>query len=108
MPQPPLPDQLRWIPGAVANLTANHGIDSRNALAKVLNCGRSAIYESFNEDWSGTATITILVRMCRRFGVPMHHLVIEPCVEQRHYILDGATGKTAGKPAGGRKGGSAA
>ncbi|OBG87452.1 hypothetical protein A5699_01540 [Mycobacterium sp. E802] len=70
--------QIRWIPQAVENLLHNHDIQTRNELAKVLGVGRSTVYDAFDDDWSGNASIKVLAAMAGHFRVPLARLVTEP------------------------------
>lgn len=75
---PAKPHTLRWIPESVSNLMHNNGIRDRQELAAATGLSRATIYRAFNNDWSGTATGTVLAEIAGQFRVPLAHLVVEP------------------------------
>lgn len=75
------PDNLYWMPQAVANVMCRNGIESRNALAIRTGIPRSTIRDAFDEDWSGVATGPMIARLAATFGVRMSDLVVEPAVQ---------------------------
>jgi hypothetical protein len=56
----------------------NNGIRTREQLAQHTRMSRATIYRVFAADWSGTATLTALVRMAYCLRVPLAALVKEP------------------------------
>jgi hypothetical protein len=76
MDQPP--SDLYWSPDSVADILHNNGIRTREQLAQRTRMSRATIYRIFDADWSGTATLTVLVRMAYCFRVPLAALVNEP------------------------------
>ncbi|MGH3954441.1 MAG: hypothetical protein ACRDTI_10440 [Mycobacterium sp.] len=73
-----LPDELSWIPQAVENAMYRNGIESRNVLIQRSGLTKRAVYGSFNDDWSGTATGPVLARIAALLRVRMSDLVVEP------------------------------
>jgi transcriptional regulator with XRE-family HTH domain len=57
---------------------ARNAITNRTQLAKRLGLPTSRVTEAFNEDWSGRATIRLLYRLRREFGVDIGLLVEQP------------------------------
>ena len=56
----------------------NDAIRTREELAQHTGMSRAAIYRVSDADRSGTATLTVLVRMACCFRVPLAALVKEP------------------------------
>jgi hypothetical protein len=73
-----LPNDLHWRPDSVANILHNNGICTREQLAQRTTMSRATIYRVFDAGWSGTATLTVLVRMAYCFRAPLAALVKEP------------------------------
>jgi hypothetical protein len=72
---------LHWQPEAVANLMAHNKIDNRCELSKRLRgygITRATIYRTFDTDWGGRATGTMLAVLAHFFRVPLAQLVAEP------------------------------
>jgi len=69
---------LYWISESVANILHRNGIHTRDELAKRLDIRRATIYRNFNADWSGRATMVVLVRAAAVFKVSLGALVKEP------------------------------
>ncbi|ASR87425.1 Cro protein [Mycobacterium phage Nicholasp3] len=69
---------IRWIPEAVQNLLHNNDILTRTELAKALGVARSTVYRTFDEDWSGEPSMTMLATMAGHFRVPLNRIVTEP------------------------------
>lgn len=57
---------------------ARNAIANRTQLAKRLGLPTSRVTEAFNEDWSGRATIKLLYRLRREFGIDIGLLVDQP------------------------------
>lgn len=75
---PAVKHELNWIPENVAKIMRRNKINNRTDLAIATGLGRSTIYKAFNEDWSGTATHTVLAHIAGQFKVSLTHLVHEP------------------------------
>lgn len=73
-----LPDELEWIPQAVANAMYRNGIESRNILIQRSGLSKRAVYEAFDREWSGVATGPVLARVAALLRVRMSDLVVEP------------------------------
>ncbi|WP_206429596.1 helix-turn-helix domain-containing protein [Mycolicibacterium nivoides] len=69
---------IRWIPDAVQNLLHNHDILTRTELANTLGVARSTVYRTFDDDWSGEPSMTMLAKMAGHFRVPLNRIVTEP------------------------------
>lgn len=74
--------ELRWRAEVISKLASSNKIDGRSNFAKALGLGRSTIYESFDEQWRGTATSRVLAHVAGRFNVPISRLVIDPRVKE--------------------------
>jgi hypothetical protein len=72
-----LPSSRYWIPDSVANILHSDGVRTRAELASRIDLGRSIVYRCFAEDWSGRATMTVLVRAAAVFGVPLAKSKVE-------------------------------
>lgn len=76
--------KLHWIPDAVANVLGRNGIHTRNKLATELRgVSRTAVYDTFDEGWSGEANNRVLAQMAGQFDVRLSDLVVEPAVVAR-------------------------
>jgi hypothetical protein len=77
---------LRWIPGSIANILHDNGIDTREELANAAGLALSTVYKIFPADaepqWSGWATDTTLYALAYTFNVPLSRLVYEPAAER--------------------------
>ncbi|ALF00347.1 Cro protein [Mycobacterium phage Archie] len=60
------------------NLLHNHDILTRTELANALGVARSTVYRTFDDDWSGEPSMTMLARMAGHFRVPLNRIVTEP------------------------------
>jgi hypothetical protein len=85
-------DEFPWIPHVIANVMSRNGIRSRTQLAKRLGVYTSVVTEAFDEDWSGRATIKLLWRLRREFGVDIGLLVAQPATSTVLPTTRSATG----------------
>lgn len=72
---------LHWRPESIADIMRDNGIRTRGQLASRLDprgIGKVTVYRSFNEEWSGVATCTLITAIAKEFGASLAQLVTEP------------------------------
>jgi hypothetical protein len=61
----------------------DNNIRSRHHLAQVLPVGRATVYASFNEDWSGNATETMMAELSALLSLNFGTLVRSDVIERK-------------------------
>lgn len=62
----------------VAKYMNRKNIHTRQALATWLDRPKTAVYRSFNPDWSGEATVELLALLSATLDVPIERLICDP------------------------------
>ena len=71
-------DEFHWVSQLIAVTMARNGIQNRTQLAKRLDVPTARVTESFDNNWSGRATIKLLYRLSKEFKIDIGLLVEQP------------------------------
>jgi hypothetical protein len=80
---PSRPTRFQWNAKRIAKIARDKNIQDRTQMSEALGLGRTTVYQAFNDDWSGVATMSVLCRMSDTFRVHSSDLVIEQWVLAR-------------------------
>lgn len=73
-----IPQTLNWNAEGVQKALRRNGIHSLEELAKQPWLPKSSAYRAFRQDWSGTATMSMIIRLSYALRTPVGKLVEDP------------------------------
>lgn len=81
---PNRPTRLHWNTSRILKIVNRNKIRDRSHMADIIGLGRTTVYQTFDEDWGGTATMSVLTRMADTFNVRVFDLIVEPTAARRN------------------------